>query len=74
MLPIVSFDRFSRLAALINTMKYVLMFCSKIGCLQEEAMVKAWGMTDLQISAKVYLLKVMQKQCFINEVNFLANP
>merc|ERR1712121_172036 len=42
-LPIVPFERYSRLAKLINVTKFWTMFYGWLGCLKEEEMERIWG-------------------------------
>merc|ERR1711888_45880 len=73
-LPIVPFERFFRLARLINATKIWIMFCGWLGCLKEKTMERIWGSTDPKRCAKLHVLRVMQRQCFSHEIEFLQSP
>ena len=58
-----SFDRYSSYSKLLGVTSNVLKFASKIK-----------DSIDFVHRAKIYLLKIMQRQCFGNEIEFARNP
>ena len=69
--PIIPFDRYSKLTKLLNTQVYVLKFLKLKGVLTDGVLLRLWGSTDLMECAKVYLILKMQKQSFEVELEFL---
>ena len=70
-MSIVPSNKYSSLTKLIAVVGKVLEFSVRLGAYKEENMKGSWGTTDLNIVAKFHLIKVMQSQCFDEELTYL---
>ena len=73
-LPIVPFDKFSKINRLIGTTAVVIEALNKQNLLQDETLRSLWGTIDTCQCAKVHLFRIMQKQKFSEEIAYLKNP
>ena len=69
--PLVSFQKFSKLPRLLNSVKYVIKFLVMKKVLVEETMRRLWGTVEPLEIAKLYLLGKMQEESFPTELSFL---
>ena len=69
--PLVSFQKFSKLPRLLNSVKYVIKFLVMRKVLVEETMRRLWGTVEPLEIAKLYLLGKMQEESFPTELSFL---
>ena len=72
--PIVPFDRYSKLNKLIGVTSKMIEGLCKFKLLKDNHMNLLWGNSDPHKSAKIYLFKIMQSQCFSEELDYLRNP
>ena len=69
--PLVSFQKFSKLPKLLNTVKFVIKFLVMRKVLVEETMRRLWGTVEPLEIAKLYLIAKMQEESFPTELEFL---
>ena len=71
---IVPFEKFGKLSKLMSVVSKVikLLYCKKY--INDRLMMNWWGSIDSMQAAKIYLIKIMQKQKFETEIQFLENP
>ena len=74
MLPIVPFDRYSKINKLIGVTATMLSYLNKRNLLKDQTLISLWDTSDTWQCAKVHLLKVMQANRFSDEIEYLKDP
>ena len=72
--PVVAFDRFGNLTKLVNSVSKVIDMLRLKKIVKDVHMMNWWGSIDSMQAAKIYLIKIMQKQSLETEISFLENP
>ena len=72
--PIVPFDRYSKFNKLVGVTAKMLDSLSKLRILKDKHMQDLWGNDDPHQCAKIYLFRMMQSQCFPEELAYLKDP
>ncbi|CAL4117170.1 unnamed protein product, partial [Meganyctiphanes norvegica] len=73
-LPLVSFEKYSKFSKLVGVTAKVIEALNKFKVLKSNKMQKLWDTTDPHQCAKIHVLKVMQKQSFPSEIDFILDP
>ena len=74
MLPIVPFDRYSKINKLIGVTATMLSYLNKRNLLKDQTLISMWDTSDTWQCAKIHLLKVMQANRFFAELEYLKDP
>ena len=74
MLPIVPFDRYSKINKLIGVTATMLSYLNKRNLLKDQTLISMWDTSDTWQCAKTHLLKVMQANRFFAELEYLKDP
>ena len=72
--PIVPFEKYSKFNKLVGVTAKMLEGLGKFKLLRDSTMLNLWNDTDPHQCAKIYLLRIMQSQCFTEELAYLQNP
>ena len=69
--PVVAFERFGKLSKLVSSVSKVIELLHLKKVVNDMHMMNWWGSVDSMQAAKIYLIKIMQKQSFETEIKFL---
>ena len=72
--PIVPFERYSKFNKLLGVTAKMLEGLGKFKILRDNTMLSLWNSKDPHQCAKIYLVRIMQSQCFPDELAYLQNP
>ena len=73
--PIIAFDRYSKLNKLLGVTARVIEFLGKFKVLKNrDFLKKSWGTEDPRQCAKIHVFKIMQRQGFSDELEYLKKP
>ena len=73
-LPLVAFDRFSKINKLLSTTARTIEAIEKMRKSEKADIKKRWGSSDFNLGAKIHLISIMQQAEYNKEIQYLKKP